>query len=61
VILATTLAAFVSQPIGLQVQEKITTSADVQRAHFAAARKEKIGKIDYYHVDIEWDGDGPQG
>jgi hypothetical protein len=55
VILATTLAAFVSQPIGLQVQEKITTSADVQRAHFSAVRKVKLGNFEYQHVDIEWE------
>lgn len=55
VILATTLAAFVSQPIGLQVQEKITTSADVAAAHFSAIRQEKIGNLKYQHVDIEWE------
>lgn len=55
VILATTLAAFVSQPVGLQVQEKITTSADVARARFSGVRKEKLGKFEYYHVDIEWE------
>jgi hypothetical protein len=55
VILATTLAAFVSQPIGLQVQEKITTSADVQGAHFAGVRKEKMGNLQYHHVDIGWE------
>jgi hypothetical protein len=54
VILATTLAAFVSQPIGLQVQEKITTSADVQGARFAGVRNDKLGKLEYHHVDIEW-------
>ncbi len=55
VILATTLAAFVSQPIGLQVQEKITTSADVQKAHFAGIKHSKIGSYEYQHVDIAWD------
>ncbi len=55
VILATTLAAFVSQPIGLQVQEKITTSPDVQGAHFSGITKHKIGNYEYQHVDIEWD------
>jgi Domain of unknown function (DUF6391) len=55
VILATTLAAFVSQPLGMQVQEKITTSADVQHAHFSAVRKQKLGNLGYQHVDIEWE------
>ncbi len=55
VILATTLAAFVSQPLGLQVQEKITTSPDVQGAHFAGITKQKIGSMEYQHVDIAWD------
>ncbi len=55
VILATTLAAFVSQPIGLQVQEKITTSPDVAKAHFAGVRKLKMGTFEYQHVDIAWD------
>jgi hypothetical protein len=55
VILATTLAAFVSQPLGLQVQERITTSPDVQGARVAGVRREKVGKFEYHHVDIEWD------
>ncbi len=55
VILATTLAAFVSQPLGLQVQERITTSPDVQNAHFASITKHKIGTLEYQHVDIAWD------
>ncbi len=55
VILATTLAAFVSQPLGLQVQEKITTSPDVQNAHFAGITKHKLGSLEYQHVDIAWD------
>ncbi len=55
VILATTLAAFVSQPIGLQVQEKITTSPDVQGASFAGISKHKIGSYEYQHVDITWE------
>ncbi len=55
VILATTLAAFVSQPLGLQIQEKITTSPDVQGAHVAGVHKSKIGSYEYQHVDIEWD------
>ncbi len=55
VILATTLAAFLSQPLGLQVQEKITTSPDVQGARFAGITKHKLGNYEYQHVDIEWD------
>ena len=54
-ILATTLAAFVSQPVGLQVQEKITTSADVQAASFAGIRKTRFGSYEYQHVDINWE------
>ncbi len=55
VILATTLAAFVSQPLGLQVQERITTSADVQGARLTGVRRTKIGNFEYHHVDIAWD------
>ncbi len=55
VILATTLAAFVSQPVGLQVQEKITTSPDVRGAHCAGITQHKIGNYEYQHVDIDWD------
>ncbi len=55
VLLATTLAAFMAQPLGLQVQEHITTSADVQHAHFANITKHKIGSYEYQHVDIRWD------
>lgn len=54
VILATTLAAFLSQPLGLQVQEKITTSADVTKARFKGISPRKVGSFEYQHVDIEW-------
>jgi hypothetical protein len=54
-IVATTLAAFVSQPLGLMVQEKITTSPDVAGAHFKSVTKHKLGNFEYQHVDIEWD------
>ncbi|MGE5193401.1 MAG: DUF6391 domain-containing protein [Deltaproteobacteria bacterium] len=54
-ILATTLAAFVSQPVGLQVQEKITTSADVQAASFAGIRSSRLGSYEFQHVDINWE------
>ncbi len=55
VIVATTLAALMAQPLGLTVQEKITTSGDVQGARFKGIRKHKFGSVEIQHVDIEWD------
>lgn len=55
VLVATTLAAFMAQPLGLTVQEKITTSPDVQGARLVGIRQQHLGSLEYQHVDIAWD------
>ena len=54
VILATTVAAYVSQPLGLTFQEYVTTSPDAQGARITGVRQFKMGQIQAQHVDIEW-------
>ena len=54
-ILATTLAAFVAQPLGLSVQEHITTSPKAGGARIAGIRQEQMGRVKVQHVDIEWE------
>lgn len=54
-ILATTVAVFVAQPLGLSLQEHVTTSGDVIGARIAGIRQEQIGRIKVQHVDIGWE------
>lgn len=54
VILATTIAAFLSPQLGLVVQEKVTTSPDASGARLARIRQSQFGNIKTQHVDIEW-------
>ena len=54
VIIATTLAAFVSPRVGLAVQEKITTSPDAAGARLTGIREQKLGNLKFQHVDIDW-------
>jgi hypothetical protein len=54
-ILATTLAAFVAQPLGLSVQEHITTSPKAAGARITGVRQEQMGRVKVQHVDIAWD------
>jgi hypothetical protein len=54
VILATTVAAFVAQPLGAKLQERITTSPDVRGAHIAEIRESRMGQVKVQHVDIAW-------
>jgi hypothetical protein len=54
-ILATTLAAFVAQPLGLTVQEYITTSPKAKGARIAGIRQEQMGRMRVQHVDVEWE------
>lgn len=53
-ILATTLAAFVAQPLGLVLQEHVTTSPDAAGARITGVRQSQMGQIKTQHVDIEW-------
>ena len=54
VILATTLAAFAAQQIGMKLQERVTTSPDAVGAHIAGVRQSQMGQVQVQHVDIEW-------
>ncbi len=54
-ILATTVAAFVAQPLGMTLQEYVTTSPDAQGAHIGSIRQDKMGRLKVQHVDVIWD------
>ncbi|MBI3912724.1 MAG: hypothetical protein HY327_00805 [Chloroflexi bacterium] len=54
VILATTFAAFIAQPIGLQLQARVTTSPDARGARIGAIRASRWGNLPMQHVDVEW-------
>jgi hypothetical protein len=54
-ILATTLAAFVAQPLGMTLQEHVTTSPDAEGAHIAGIRQDRMGRLKVQHVDVVWD------
>lgn len=53
--LATTLAAIVAQPLGLQLQKYVTTSPNVEGAEFGGVARKEFAGLEYWHVDIEWD------
>jgi len=55
VILATTIAAFVAQPLGMTLQEFVTTSPDAAGARIVRVRQSQMGQVKVQHVDIEWD------
>jgi hypothetical protein len=54
VILATTLAGFIAQPLGEMMQARVTTSSDVGGARIAGIRQSRMGQIKVQHVDIAW-------
>lgn len=54
VILATTLAAFLAQPLGLQLQAKVTTSSNAQGARVVGVTQSHMGNMQVQHVNIEW-------
>lgn len=53
-ILATTIAAFVAQPLGMTLQERVTTSPDAVGARIVGVRQSQMGQVKAQHVDIEW-------
>ncbi len=53
-ILATTIAAFVAQPVGMSLQARVTTSPDAAGARIAGVRQSQMGQVQVQHVDIEW-------
>ena len=55
VIVATTFAAFIAQPLGLTLQERVTTSPDVRGARIADIHESHVGQIKVQHVDVKWD------
>jgi hypothetical protein len=55
VILATTVAAFIAQPLGATLQARVTTSPDARGARITGIRKSQMGQIQVQHVDIEWE------
>jgi hypothetical protein len=55
VMIATTLAAFVAQPLGLSIQRYITTSPDAQAARFVSVSHKQFAGMKFWHVDIAWD------
>ncbi len=54
VVLATTFAAYIAMPLGLTLQEYVTTSPDAIGARIAGVREEHLGQIKVQHVDVEW-------
>jgi hypothetical protein len=55
VILATTFAAYIAQPLGLSLQQHVTTSPDARGARIAGITQSQFGQIQVQHVDIAWD------
>ena len=55
VILATTFAAYVSQPMGESLQKYVTTSPDAQGARITGIKQSQMGQIKLQHVDIAWE------
>ena len=54
VILATTFAGFVAQPLGMLLQARVTTSPDARGARIAGIRESQMGQIKVQHVDVAW-------
>jgi hypothetical protein len=55
VMIATTLAAFLAQPLGLSIQRYITTSPDAETARFAGVTARQFAGMQFWHVEIAWD------
>lgn len=55
--IATTLAAFLAQPVGLALQRYVTTSPQVQGAQFVGVTRRNFAGMEFWHVDIAWDGE----
>lgn len=57
VMLATTIAAFLAQPLGLTLQKYVTTSPNVFDASFVGVTRKEFAGISFWHVDIGWKND----
>lgn len=55
VIVATTFAAFIAQPLGGLFQARVTTSPDAHGARIAGIQSSRWGQMPVQHVDIVWD------
>lgn len=55
--IATTLAAFLAQPLGLTLQKYVTTSPNVFDANFAGVSRRNFAGLDFWHVDIVWNAE----
>ncbi len=55
VLAATTVAAFLAQPLGNKLQERVTTSPDARGARIGNISKSRWGSIPTQHVHVEWE------
>jgi hypothetical protein len=55
-LLAATLAVVVAQPLGLLVQEQITTSAEVAGVRVAQVTRQGVGRLMIHRVSLEHSG-----
>jgi len=53
VMTATTLAVMVSQPLGLKVQQQITTTPDLQGVQISGVRRQESGQMITHQVRLE--------
>jgi hypothetical protein len=54
VFVATTIAAFLAQPVGMAMQARVTTSPDARGARITGIRQSQMGRVQVQHVDVEW-------
>ncbi len=54
VMIATTFAAFLAQPLGMSIQKYVTTSPNVFDASFLGVTRKNFAGLEYWHVDIGW-------
>lgn len=52
-VLAATLAVIVAQPLGLLVQEQITTSSEVSGLRIAQVTRQGVGRLTIHRVSLE--------
>ena len=53
-ILAATLAVIVAQPVGLLIQERVTTSPDVTGLSITGVTQQGLGRFTVHKVELEW-------
>lgn len=55
VLTATTLAVMVSQPLGLKMQQKVTTTPELQGVRISEVRRQESGQMIIHQVRLERD------